>query len=94
MITYFFNRMIGYNTVFYDNETDDQYYDEVDQKAVKCYIKFGKKYFEYIQPIRLDNDDNIVTKENEIIIPRAKFIPIATVLQGIVIYIIPLYIYM
>ena len=66
---FFFNRMLGYNTSFYDNNTDDWYWDEVNQKAVTCYIKVGKKNFEHIQPIRPDKDDNIVTKDNEINIP-------------------------
>ena len=88
-----FKRMLGCNTVFYDNDTNDWYWDEVNQKVASCYIKFGKKYVDYIQPIRPDNDENIVTKYNEKIIPRAKGIPTAPVLEGIVEHIIPLYIY-
>ena len=51
---------------------------------------FGNKHFEYIQLIRSDNDDNIVTKYNEIIILR-QVIPSAPVLEGIDKDIIPLY---
>ena len=69
------------------------YWDEYNQKAATCYIKFDNKHFKYIQPIRSDNDDTTVTKDNEIIIPRAKVILSAPVLEGIVKDIIPLYIY-
>ena len=88
-----FNIMLGYNTSFHDNETNDWYWDEVNQKAATSYIKFSKRHFDNIQPIRPDNDDNIVTKGNDIIIPRAKFILSAPVLEGIVKRIIPLCIY-
>ena len=64
--------------------------EEVNQKAATCYIKFDNKHFKYIQPIRSDNDDKIVTKDNEIIIPRAQVISSAPVLVGIVKHIIPL----
>ena len=86
-------RMLVYNTVFYDNDTDDWYQDEVNQKVATCYIKFSKNHVEYIQPIHPDNGDNIVTKDNEIIIPRAKFIPIAPVIVIKLRHIIPLYTY-
>ena len=88
--TFGFNRMLGYNTVFYDNDTDDWYCDEVNQKQQHV---ISSSHFEYIQPIHPDNDDNIITKDNEIIIPRAKVIPTAPVIEIMVRHIIPLYTY-
>ena len=83
--------MLGYNTAFYDIRTRDWQWGEVNHKSATCYIKYGNKHFGYIQPIYSDNDDKIVTSDNEIIIPIAKVIPSALVLEGIVKHIIPLY---
>ena len=47
----------------------------------------------FIQPIRFDNNDKIVTKDNEIIIPRAQVIASSPVLEGIVKHIIQSYRY-
>ena len=49
--TFVFNRILGYNTAFYDLATKDWYWDEVDSKAATCYIKYRKLHFEYIQPL-------------------------------------------
>ena len=71
--------MLGCNTALYDVDTNDWYWNKVNQKTATCYIKFGKEKFKYIHQIRPDNDDSIVTKDNEIITPRENFIPSATV---------------
>ena len=89
-----FDRMLGYNTAFYDIRTRDWQWGEVNHKSATCYIKYGNKHFGYIQPIYSDNDDKIVTSDNEIIIPIAKVIPSALVLEGFVKHIIPLYRYL
>ena len=88
-----FNRILGFNTEFYDIRTKNWYWDEVNQKIVTFYIKYGNKHCEYIQPICSDNDKQIVTKDNEIIVFRANVIPSAPVLEGIVKHIILLYRY-
>ena len=44
-----FNRMIGYNTAFYDLDTEDWYLNEVNPQAATCYIKVCKNNSEYIQ---------------------------------------------
>ena len=38
---FIFNRMLGYNAASYDVGTDDWCWDEFNQKAATCYIKFG-----------------------------------------------------
>ena len=60
-----FNRMIGYNTVFYDVDTKNWYWDEVNSQAAICYIKFSKKHYDYTQPLRPHTDllDTINTKD-------------------------------
>ena len=60
-----FNRMLGYNTAFYDVHTKHWYWDEVNSQVATCYIKFDKIHFEYIQPLRPHTDllDTINNKE-------------------------------
>ena len=100
-----FNRMIGYNTSFYDVDTKHWYQDEVNSQAATCYIKFSKKNYDDIQPLRPRTDllDTINNKEKqlpidpindrEIVLPIAKVFPSALVLECIVKYIISLYIH-
>ena len=59
-----FNRMLGYNTAFYDVDTKDWYQDEVNPQAATCYIKFGEQHFEYIQPLRPYNTSFFLKKDN------------------------------
>ena len=60
-----FNRMIGYNTSFYDVDTKHWYQDEVNSQAATCYIKFSEKHYDYIQPLRPRTDllDTINNKD-------------------------------
>ena len=51
-----FNRMLGYNTAFYDIRTKYWYWDEVNFQAATCYIKFDQHHFEYIQLLRPHTD--------------------------------------
>ena len=74
-----FNKMLGYNTAFYDIDTNDWYWDEVNSEAATCYIKFGEQHFEYIQPLRPDNVSFFLKKDNEIILSIAKAFPTAEV---------------
>ena len=64
-----FNRMIGYNTAFYDINTKDWYWDEVNSQSATCYIKFGEQHYNYIQPLRPRNVSFVSIKNNEVIIP-------------------------
>ena len=48
--------MLGYNTAFFDIKNKSWYSDEVNSNAVTCYIQFGDKYFDYIQPVRPYDD--------------------------------------
>ena len=84
--------MLGYNTVFYDIRTKHWYWDEINQRVATRYIKLSDAHFEYIQPLRPDNDDMTIIKDDKIIIPRGKVFLSSQVLEGIVKYIIPLYI--
>ena len=43
-----FNRMLGYNTVFFYYDTKDWYWDEVNSQVATCYIKFGEQHYDYI----------------------------------------------
>ena len=100
-----FNRMLGYNTAFYDIRTKHWYWDEVKTQAATCYIKFDQHYFEYIQPLRphtdlLDTNNNKEQispidpiNDKEIVLPIERVYPTALVLEGIDKYIIPLYIH-
>ena len=38
-----FNIMLGYNTLFYNIDTEDWYWDEINSQAATCYINFRKK---------------------------------------------------
>ena len=87
-----FNRMLGYNTAFYCEDTEQWYWDEVNSLAATCYIKFKHEHFEYIQPLRFHSDSDSIDKEEQVL-PKAKVIPTAPVLEGIVKHIIPLYIH-
>ena len=88
-----FNRMIGYNTAFFDNDTKDWYWYEVNPNAVTCYIQFGNKHFDYIQLLRHYDDSIRSIKDNEIIVKRTKVRHLDQVIEGIVKHIIPLYIH-
>ena len=100
-----FNRMLGYNTAFYDIRTKHWYWDEVKTQAATCYIKFDQHYFEYILPLRphtnlLDTNNNKEQispidpiNDKEIVLPIERVYPTALVLEGIDKYIIPLYIH-
>ena len=45
---FMFNRMLGYNTAFYCEDTEQWYWDEVNSLAATCYIKFSEQHYEYI----------------------------------------------
>ena len=84
-----FNRMLGYNTAFYCEDTEHQYWDEVKSQAATCYIKFKHQHFEYIQPLRSHTDLDLIN-DKEQVLPKEKVLPTAPVLEGIVKHIIPL----
>ena len=43
-----FNRMLVYNTAFYDLDTKHWYWDEVHSQSATCYIKFSEHHYDYI----------------------------------------------
>ena len=100
-----FNRMLGYNTSFYDIDTKHWCWDEVHSQAAIYYIKLSEQYYDYIQRLRphtvlLDTHNNKeqiipidLINDKEIILPRANVFPTAKVLEGIIKHIIPLYIH-
>ena len=88
-----FNRMLGYNTAFFDYTNRNWYWDEVNPFLATCYIQFGNKHFEYLQPLRPQNGDISPIKDNEIIIEKSSVRHPDQVLEGIVEHIIPLYIH-
>ena len=45
---FFFNIMLGYNTVLYDFDTKHWYWDEVNSQTATCYIKFSEHHYDYI----------------------------------------------
>ena len=49
---YIFNRMLCYNTAFFDTQNKRWLWDEVNSNAATCYIQFGEKHFEYLQPAK------------------------------------------
>ena len=69
------------------------YWDEVNPNAATCYIQFGNKHFDYIQPLRPYDDIIHSIKDNEIIVKRTKVRHPDQVIEGIVKHIIPLYIH-
>ena len=69
------------------------YWDEVNPFAATCYIQFGNKHFEYLQPLRPHNGDISPIKDNEIFIEKSSVRHPDQVLEGIVEHIIPLYIH-
>ena len=86
-----FNRMLGYNTSFYDLDTKYWYWDEVISQVSTCYIKFSQKHYDYIQPLRSRTVSLDPINDKELIIPIANVFPTTEVLEGIAKYIIPLY---
>ena len=94
MITHLFliECLVIYNTAFYCEDTEQWYWDEVNSLSATCYIKFKHENVEYIQPLRRRIDFDPINKKEQIL-PKAKFLPTAPVLEGIVKHIIPLYIH-
>ena len=62
--------MLGYNTAFFDTQNKRWLWDEVNSNAATCYIQFGEKHFEYLQPVR-QFDDIIKLKDYEIVVRRS-----------------------
>ena len=58
-----FNRMLGYNTAFFDIKNKSWFWDEVNSNAATCYNQFGNDHFDYIQPLR-PYDDILSIKDN------------------------------
>ena len=85
-----FNRMLGYNTAFFDNDTKDQPLDEVNPNVATCYVQFGNNHFDYIQPLRPYDDSISSIKDNEMIVKRTKIRHLDQVMEGVVKHIIPL----
>ena len=89
-----FNRMIGYNTAFYDIFTKLWYWDEVNSQAATWYVKFDNLPFEYIQPLRprtdfsytINNKEQILPidqiNDKEIVLPIAKDLSISSSFRG------------
>ena len=44
-----FNRILGYNTAFYNINTKVWHWDEVNSQEATCYIKFSEQNYDYIQ---------------------------------------------
>ena len=84
--------MLGYNTAFFDTLNKRWLWDEVNSNAATCYIQFGEKHFDYLQPVRL-YDDLFTLKDYEIVVRRSPVSHPDQVLECIVKHIIPLYIH-
>ena len=87
-----FNRMLGYNTAFFDIQNKRWFRDEVNSNAATSYIQFGEKHFDYIKPVRLYDDIHSL-KDYEIVVGRTRVSHPDQVLECIVKHIIPLYIH-
>ena len=87
-----FNRMVGYNTAFFDIKNKFWFWDEVNYNAATCYIQFGNDHFDYIQHVRPYNDI-LSIKDHEIFVERTRIIHPDQVLECIVKHMIPLYIH-
>ena len=87
-----FNRMLGYNSAFYDNKLKKWDFDRVNDLSATCFIKHDNNHYTYLQPLYSNQDKNyIIEKDNDLIIPRANVYPVPDVLVGIYQNIIPLY---
>ena len=64
-----FNRMIGYNTAFYDLDTKHWYWNEVNSQAATCYIKFSEQHYDYIHYLRPHTVSFDSINDKELIIP-------------------------
>ena len=62
-------KTLGYNTAFYDEDTKNWYWDEVNSQVATCYIKFGEHHFEYIQRLRPHTDLLDIINNKEHILP-------------------------
>ena len=89
---YIFNRMLGYNTAFFDTHNKRWLWDEVNSNAATYYIQFGEKHFDYLQPVRL-YDDLFKLKDYAIVVRRSPVSHPGQVLECIVKHILPLYIH-
>ena len=76
-----FNRMLGYNTAFYCEDTKQWYLDEVNPQAATCYIKFKHEHFEYIQPLCCHSDSDPINKKEQVL-PKAKVHPVVHSCNG------------
>jgi len=81
--SFVFNRILGYNTVFYDLDIRHWYWDEVNSQIATYYF--------YIQPLRPHTVSLDPINDKWLIIPIAKVFPTAEVLEGVIKHIIPLY---
>ena len=43
---YVFNRMLDYNTAFFDIQNKRWFWDEVNSNVATSYIQFGRKHFD------------------------------------------------
>ena len=87
-----FNRMLGYNSAFYDNKLNKWDFDRVNDLSATCFIKHDNNHYTYLQPLSSNQEKNFIKeKDDDLIIPRANVYPVPDVLVGIYQNIIPLY---
>ena len=48
---FIFNRMLGYNTAFYDDIDNKWQFDRINNLSATCYINYSKNQYTYIQPL-------------------------------------------
>ena len=89
---FIFNRILSYNTALYDDKHNKWEFHRVNDLSATCYIKHSKNHFTYMQPLSShQEDDFFVTKDDELLIPRANVYSSPEVLVGIHKNIISLY---
>ena len=88
--TFVFNRILGYNTVLYDDVEQKWQFDRVNYFSATCYIKYSKNHYSYIQPVANHNEKNFIyTYKDGIIIKTSNVYSSPEILSGIYKNIIP-----
>ena len=61
-----FNRMLGYNSVFYDNKLNKWDFDRVNDLSATCYIKHDNNNYTYLQPLSSHQENIFLMKKMSI----------------------------
>ena len=59
------NRMLGYNTLLYDDIDNKWQFDRVNDLSATCFIKYSQNHYTYIQYLANHKEDNFLNKKKD-----------------------------